>query len=209
MQDAIEETLYANKVRAELRDPIDYWRARKRLRLQRLRLHRSRLQSVPPARLSDTASSARARPPHAGRPRFLGSRARVCVRGASAPRAVLLVWRQTDTCRSSSATHATAPTRAAAAHRAPPASHWHRHRRCEGSSSRVAVPLSRAHCSHVQPYPRPLPPRASHHDADERSCKVYNYACQADAPLYLTVGDGGNREGLASSWCVRARAAAA
>lgn len=45
--------------------------------------------------------------------------------------------------------------------------------------------------------PSPLP-------ADERSCKVFNYECMPDAPLYLTVGDGGNREGLATTWCVRA-----
>jgi hypothetical protein len=29
---------------------------------------------------------------------------------------------------------------------------------------------------------------------------VYNYACTDGAPSYITIGDGGNAEGLASGW---------
>lgn len=41
---------------------------------------------------------------------------------------------------------------------------------------------------------------SGHVHAYERSCKVYKYKCQDDAPYYITIGDGGNKEGLASSW---------
>ena len=41
---------------------------------------------------------------------------------------------------------------------------------------------------------------SGHVHAYERSCKQFNYSCVADGPLYLTVGDGGNREGLAATW---------
>jgi len=34
----------------------------------------------------------------------------------------------------------------------------------------------------------------------ERSCKLKNYTCDPKGPLYITVGDGGNREGLALPW---------
>jgi hypothetical protein len=39
-----------------------------------------------------------------------------------------------------------------------------------------------------------------HVHAYERSCRVYQYVCQADAPYYITIGDGGNKEGLADQW---------
>jgi hypothetical protein len=41
---------------------------------------------------------------------------------------------------------------------------------------------------------------SGHIHAYERSCKTYKYKCVDDGPVYLTVGDGGNREGLASKW---------
>ena len=36
----------------------------------------------------------------------------------------------------------------------------------------------------------------------ERSCRVFNYTCVMDgsAPYYITIGDAGNREGLAEAW---------
>lgn len=36
--------------------------------------------------------------------------------------------------------------------------------------------------------------------AYERSCQVYNYECTPGAPYYITIGDGGNKEGLATGW---------
>ena len=36
--------------------------------------------------------------------------------------------------------------------------------------------------------------------AYERSCQVYKYECTPGAPYYITIGDGGNKEGLASGW---------
>ena len=39
-----------------------------------------------------------------------------------------------------------------------------------------------------------------HVHAVERSARVFNYSCVADAPYYITIGDGGNREGLAYNW---------
>jgi len=39
-----------------------------------------------------------------------------------------------------------------------------------------------------------------HVHAYERSCRVYQYECVADAPYYITIGDGGNKEGLAVPW---------
>ena len=41
---------------------------------------------------------------------------------------------------------------------------------------------------------------SGHVHAYERSCKVYQYTCVDDGPLYITLGDGGNSEGLASTW---------
>ena len=41
---------------------------------------------------------------------------------------------------------------------------------------------------------------SGHVHAYERSCKVFNFSCVADGPLYLTVGDGGTPEGLATTW---------
>ena len=41
---------------------------------------------------------------------------------------------------------------------------------------------------------------SGHVHSYERSARVYNYSCNATGPVYLTVGDGGNREGLASKW---------
>jgi hypothetical protein len=41
---------------------------------------------------------------------------------------------------------------------------------------------------------------SGHVHAYERSCKVYKYECINDAPYYITIGDGGNAEGLATSW---------
>jgi acid phosphatase type 7 len=43
---------------------------------------------------------------------------------------------------------------------------------------------------------------SGHVHAYERSCRLYNYSCvpDASAPVYVTIGDGGNREGLASTW---------
>jgi acid phosphatase type 7 len=39
-----------------------------------------------------------------------------------------------------------------------------------------------------------------HVHAYERSCRVYQYECKEDAPYYITIGDGGNKEGLAVPW---------
>lgn len=39
-----------------------------------------------------------------------------------------------------------------------------------------------------------------HVHAYERSCQVYRYKCVNDAPFYITIGDGGNAEGLATKW---------
>lgn len=36
--------------------------------------------------------------------------------------------------------------------------------------------------------------------AYERSCPAYKNNCVAGAPTYVTIGDGGNAEGLASNW---------
>lgn len=41
---------------------------------------------------------------------------------------------------------------------------------------------------------------SGHVHAYERSCRVYRYNCVADAPYYITIGDGGNAEGLATEW---------
>ena len=41
---------------------------------------------------------------------------------------------------------------------------------------------------------------SGHVHAYERSCKLFNYTCNADGPVYITIGDGGNREGLAAAW---------
>lgn len=37
---------------------------------------------------------------------------------------------------------------------------------------------------------------SGHVHAYERSCQVYNYTCVSAAPYYITIGDGGNAEGL-------------
>jgi len=34
----------------------------------------------------------------------------------------------------------------------------------------------------------------------ERAARTYANACNGSAPVYITVGDGGNREGLAANW---------
>ena len=41
---------------------------------------------------------------------------------------------------------------------------------------------------------------SGHVHAYERSCQVYNYTCTSGAPSYITIGDGGNAEGLATGW---------
>ena len=41
---------------------------------------------------------------------------------------------------------------------------------------------------------------SGHVHAYERSCQVYQYECVNGAPHYITIGDGGNAEGLATSW---------
>lgn len=41
---------------------------------------------------------------------------------------------------------------------------------------------------------------SGHVHAYERSCQVYKYKCTDGAPYYITIGDGGNAEGLASGW---------
>jgi hypothetical protein len=41
---------------------------------------------------------------------------------------------------------------------------------------------------------------SGHVHAYERSCQVYKYECVDGAPYYITIGDGGNREGLATTW---------
>jgi len=41
---------------------------------------------------------------------------------------------------------------------------------------------------------------SGHVHAYERSCQVYKYECTPGAPYYITIGDGGNKEGLASGW---------
>lgn len=41
---------------------------------------------------------------------------------------------------------------------------------------------------------------SGHVHAYERSCRVYQYKCVSDAPYYITIGDGGNAEGLATGW---------
>jgi hypothetical protein len=41
---------------------------------------------------------------------------------------------------------------------------------------------------------------SGHVHAYERSCQVYKYQCVAGAPYYITIGDGGNAEGLATGW---------
>lgn len=41
---------------------------------------------------------------------------------------------------------------------------------------------------------------SGHVHAYERSCQVYQYKCTPGAPYYITIGDGGNHEGLATGW---------
>lgn len=41
---------------------------------------------------------------------------------------------------------------------------------------------------------------SGHVHAYERSCQVYKDVCTEGAPYYITIGDGGNKEGLASTW---------
>jgi acid phosphatase type 7 len=41
---------------------------------------------------------------------------------------------------------------------------------------------------------------SGHVHAYERSCSLYQYKCMDGAPYYITIGDGGNKEGLASGW---------
>lgn len=41
---------------------------------------------------------------------------------------------------------------------------------------------------------------SGHVHAYERSCRVYQYECVENAPYYITIGDGGNAEGLATGW---------
>ena len=41
---------------------------------------------------------------------------------------------------------------------------------------------------------------SGHVHAVERSCRVYNYSCNSDGPVYITIGDGGNKEPLAAKW---------
>jgi hypothetical protein len=41
---------------------------------------------------------------------------------------------------------------------------------------------------------------SGHVHAYERSCQSYKYSCTAGAPYYITIGDGGNAEGLALPW---------
>jgi hypothetical protein len=41
---------------------------------------------------------------------------------------------------------------------------------------------------------------SGHVHAYERSCQVYQYKCTPGAPWYITIGDGGNLEGLAETW---------
>ena len=41
---------------------------------------------------------------------------------------------------------------------------------------------------------------SGHVHAYERSCPAYHYACKDGAPIYITIGDGGNAEGLAATW---------
>eukprot|EP00428_Durinskia_dybowskii_P067947 CAMPEP_0170369172 /NCGR_PEP_ID=MMETSP0117_2-20130122/7843_1 /TAXON_ID=400756 /ORGANISM="Durinskia baltica, Strain CSIRO CS-38" /LENGTH=459 /DNA_ID=CAMNT_0010623877 /DNA_START=1 /DNA_END=1380 /DNA_ORIENTATION=+ len=41
---------------------------------------------------------------------------------------------------------------------------------------------------------------SGHVHAYERSCQVYQYECTPGAPYYITIGDGGNLEGLAETW---------
>jgi hypothetical protein len=41
---------------------------------------------------------------------------------------------------------------------------------------------------------------SGHVHAYERSCRVYQYECVDGAPYYITIGDGGNAEGLATGW---------
>jgi 3',5'-cyclic AMP phosphodiesterase CpdA len=41
---------------------------------------------------------------------------------------------------------------------------------------------------------------SGHVHAYERSCQSYKYVCTEGAPYYITIGDGGNSEGLALPW---------
>ena len=41
---------------------------------------------------------------------------------------------------------------------------------------------------------------SGHVHAYERTCRSLNYTCTPDAPYYITIGDGGNLEGLAEGW---------
>jgi len=41
---------------------------------------------------------------------------------------------------------------------------------------------------------------SGHVHAYERSCRCYQYMCTEKAPYYITIGDGGNAEGLATGW---------
>ncbi len=69
----------------------------------------------------------------------------------------------------------------------------------------AACASTRPHPPPPPPFPLPLPlPLPSlvlltvH--AYERSCRTFNYTCISDGPVYITVGDGGNKEGLATKW---------
>jgi predicted phosphohydrolase len=41
---------------------------------------------------------------------------------------------------------------------------------------------------------------SGHVHSYERSCQSYKYVCTEEAPYYITIGDGGNSEGLALPW---------
>ena len=41
---------------------------------------------------------------------------------------------------------------------------------------------------------------AGHVHAYERTCQAYKFVCSDGAPYYVTIGDGGNAEGLATPW---------
>ena len=41
---------------------------------------------------------------------------------------------------------------------------------------------------------------SGHVHSYERSCRLYRLQCVADGIVYITIGDGGNREGLAAEW---------
>ena len=57
------------------------------------------------------------------------------------------------------------------------------------------------HCPLTSPHPRPpLPPPDSHVHALERNHRAFNNQRDPKGPLYINCGDGGNREGLATTW---------